>query len=79
MVKTVLELKASLRNYREKIEEIRIDASMHACVSSCQPVSGAITWNIQLAERFLYGNELILIHSTTNLYATSRPKLFCTT
>jgi hypothetical protein len=52
MVKTVLESEASLRNYREKIEEIRMDASMHACVSlvsACQPVSAAIRWNVLLA------------------------------
>jgi hypothetical protein len=45
MVKTVLELKASLRNYCEKIEEIRIDASMHACVSLCQLVSACVRCN----------------------------------
>jgi hypothetical protein len=70
-VKTVLESEASLRNYREKMEEIRMDTSMHACVSACQPVSGAIRQNVQLAERFLCSNELILIHPTTNFYATS--------
>jgi hypothetical protein len=42
MVKTVFESDASLRNYREKMEEIRMDAYMHACVSACQPVSGAV-------------------------------------
>jgi hypothetical protein len=77
MVKTVFESDASLRNYREKIKEIRMDACMHACVSLCQRVSGAVRWNVLLAKRFLCGNELILIHPTTNFYATSRPKLFC--
>jgi hypothetical protein len=42
MVNTVLESEASLRNYREKIEEIRMDASMHTCVSACQPMLGAV-------------------------------------
>jgi hypothetical protein len=37
MVKTVLESEASLRNYCEKIEEIRMDACM------CQPVSAHIS------------------------------------
>jgi hypothetical protein len=36
MVKTVFELDDSLSNYREKMEEIRIDACMHAYVSACQ-------------------------------------------
>jgi hypothetical protein len=44
-VKTVLESEASLRNYREKIKEIRIDTSMHACVGACQHVLGAIRQN----------------------------------
>jgi hypothetical protein len=38
-MKTVFESDASLRNYREKIEEIRMHACMHACVSLCQRVS----------------------------------------
>jgi hypothetical protein len=63
MVKTVLESEASLGNYCEKIEEIRMDA----CI--CQPVSATVS--------FLCGNELILIYPTTNFYATSRSKLFC--
>jgi hypothetical protein len=46
MVKTVLESEASLRNYREKIKEIRMDTSMHACVSACQHVLGAIRQNV---------------------------------
>jgi hypothetical protein len=77
MVKTVLQSETSLRNYREKIEEIRMDVSMHACVSSCQPMSGAIRWNVQLTKKFLCDNELILIHLTTNFYAISRSKFFC--
>jgi hypothetical protein len=46
-VKTVLESEASLRNYREKIEDIRMDAYMHvsACVSACQSVSAVVRWN----------------------------------
>jgi hypothetical protein len=71
MVKTVLESEATLRNYCEKIEEIRMDACM------CQPVSATVRWNVQLVERFLCGNELILIYPTTNFYATSRSILFC--
>ena len=39
-VKTVFESNVSLRNYREKIEEIRVDAHMHACVSLRQLLSG---------------------------------------
>jgi uncharacterized protein involved in tolerance to divalent cations len=46
MVKTVLESEASLRNYREKIEEIRMDGRMHACVSLCQRVSAVVRWNV---------------------------------
>jgi hypothetical protein len=45
MVKTVLESEASLRNYREKMEEIRMDASMHAYVSLCQRVSACVRCN----------------------------------
>jgi hypothetical protein len=40
MVKIVFESDASLRNYREKIEEIKVDGCMSACVSLRQPVSG---------------------------------------
>jgi hypothetical protein len=64
MVKIVFESDASLRNYREKTEEIKVDACMSACVSLRQ-VAGL------LAERFLCGNELVLIHSTTGFYGSS--------
>jgi hypothetical protein len=77
MMKTVFESDASLKNYCEKIEEIRMDICTHVCVSLCQCLSGVVRWNVQLAERFLCGNELILIHPTTNFYTISRPKLFC--
>jgi hypothetical protein len=40
MVKTVFESDTSLRNYREKTEEIRLDVCMSACVSLRQRVSG---------------------------------------
>ena len=33
-MKAVFELDALLRNYNEKTKEIRLDACMHACVSS---------------------------------------------
>jgi hypothetical protein len=49
MVKTVLESEALLRNYREKMEEIKMDACcMHvsACVSVCQPVLAVVRWNV---------------------------------
>jgi hypothetical protein len=69
MVKIVFESDDSLRNYRKKIEEIKVDACMSACVSLCQ-VAGLLT------ERFLCGNELILIHSTTDFYGSSRQKTF---
>jgi hypothetical protein len=59
MVKTIFELDASSRNYRKKMKEIRMDGCMHACISLRQRVSGAVRWNVQLAERFLCGNELI--------------------
>jgi hypothetical protein len=36
MVKTVFESDVSLRNCREKMEEIRVDARIQACVSCCQ-------------------------------------------
>jgi hypothetical protein len=36
MVKTVFESDVLLRNYREKMEEIRVDARMQACVSLCR-------------------------------------------
>jgi hypothetical protein len=71
MVKTVFESDTSLRNYREKTEEIRLDVCMSACVSMCQPASACDRWNSQLAERFLCVNELILIHSTTDFYTSS--------
>jgi hypothetical protein len=35
MVKTVFESDVSLRNSHEKIEEIRVDTCMQACVSMC--------------------------------------------
>ena len=34
MVKTVFELDTSLKNYNEKMKEIRLDTCMHARVSS---------------------------------------------
>jgi hypothetical protein len=40
MVKIVFESDASLRNYHEKIEEIKVDTCMSACVSLRQSVSG---------------------------------------
>jgi hypothetical protein len=42
MVKTVLESEASLKNYREKMKEIRMDASTHACVSARQVQLGGM-------------------------------------
>jgi hypothetical protein len=72
MVKTVFELDVSLRNCSEKMEEIRVDAHMQACVSMCQPASATVRCNIQIAEKFLCGNELILIHGTTRFYTLSR-------
>jgi len=36
IVKTVFKSDASSRNYREKMEVIRMDIHMHACVSDCQ-------------------------------------------
>jgi hypothetical protein len=68
MVKIVFESDASLRNYREKKEEIKVDA-VSAYVSLCQ-VAGL------LVERFLCGNELVLIHPTTGFYGSSRQKCF---
>jgi hypothetical protein len=56
MVKIVFESDASLRNYREKIEEIKVDACMSACVSLRQ-VAGL------LAERFLCDNEPVCMHT----------------
>jgi hypothetical protein len=38
-VKTVFESDVSLRNYREKMEEIRVDVRMCACVSLRQLLS----------------------------------------
>jgi hypothetical protein len=40
MVKTVFESDTSLRNYHEKMEEIRLGVCMSACVSMCQPTLG---------------------------------------
>jgi hypothetical protein len=40
MVKTVFESDASLMNYREKMEEIRMDRCMHVCM--CQLVSARV-------------------------------------
>jgi hypothetical protein len=48
-----------------KMEEIRMDARM------CEHVSAAVRCNVQIAERFLCGNELVLIHPTTGFYALS--------
>jgi hypothetical protein len=58
MVKTVFESHVSLRNCREKIGEIRVDARIQAYVSTCQPASAVVRCNVQTAERFLRGNEL---------------------
>jgi hypothetical protein len=69
MVKTVFKSDISLRNYCEKTEEIKVDAHMQACVSMCQPASAAVRCDVQIAEMFLYGNKLILIHTTTRFYA----------
>jgi hypothetical protein len=74
MVKTIFESDASLSNYCEKTDEIRVDACMSACVSMCQLALVCVRWNNQLAERFLCGNELVLIHSTIGLYASSWQK-----
>jgi hypothetical protein len=35
----------------------------------CQTASTAVRCDVQIAERFLCGNELILIHATTRFYA----------
>jgi hypothetical protein len=59
MVKTIFESDVLLRNYREKMEEIRMD------------VSATVRCNIQIAERFLHSNKLVLIHATTRFYALS--------
>jgi hypothetical protein len=40
MVKTVFESDVSLRNCREKVEKIKVDARMQACVSMCRLLSG---------------------------------------
>jgi hypothetical protein len=72
MVKTVFESHVSLRYYREKIGEIRVDARMQAYVSTCQPTSAAVRCNVQITERFLRGNELVLIYATTRFYTLSR-------
>jgi hypothetical protein len=69
-VKIVFESDASLRNYHEKIEEIKVDTCMSVCVSLCQ-VAGL------LVKRFLCGNKLVLIYSTTDFYGSSRQKRFC--
>ena len=72
MVKAVFELDASLRNYNKKTKEIILDTCMDACVNFirlCQ-------LEVLLAREFLYGNELIFIHPTTNFYTTSAQKAF---
>jgi hypothetical protein len=71
MVKTVFESHVSLRNCREKIGEIRVDARMQAYVSMCQPASATVRCNVQNVERFLHGNELVLIYITTRFYTLS--------
>ena len=50
MVKTISKLDASFKNYREKMEEIRLDACMHACVSLRQLLSG-VTYSLQRGYR----------------------------
>jgi hypothetical protein len=49
-----------------------VNVCMHAYVSMYQLASDAVRCNVQLAERFLYGNKLVLIHATTIFYALSR-------
>ena len=49
---------------------------MRACMH-VSALSGCVRWNVQLAERFLCGNELIFIRLTTNFYATLQQKYFC--
>jgi hypothetical protein len=69
MVKTVFESDASLSNYREKRDEIRVDACMSACVSSRQSVPGGTA-----SSRRDFYVELVLIYSTIGLYASSQQK-----
>ena len=64
-MKTVFESDVSLRNCREKTEEIRVDARMQTCVSMCQSMSAVVRCNVQIIEKFLCINELILIHTTS--------------
>jgi hypothetical protein len=40
MVKTVFKSDVLLRNYREKMKKIIMDARMQTCVSMCQLLSG---------------------------------------
>jgi len=72
MVKTVFESDVSLRNCREKTEEIRVDVRIQTCVSMCQSMSAIVRCNVQITERFLCSNELILIYTTTRFYTLSR-------
>jgi len=72
MVKTIFEPDVSLRNYREKTEEIRVDARIQTCVSMCRSMSAGVRCNVQIAERFLCSNELIFIYTTTRFCALSR-------
>ena len=44
---------------------------LHAC-KHASGVSVFVRWNFQLMERFLCGNELILIDTTTKFYASTR-------
>jgi hypothetical protein len=69
IVKNVFETKASLRNYQEKMDEIRMDASIHACVSLCQCMSACVRYSYV---KFLCCNNLILIHRAIDIYTTSR-------
>jgi hypothetical protein len=53
------------------------DYSGRTHADMCEHVSATVRCNVQIAERFLCGNELVLIHATIRFYALSRKKPFC--
>ena len=68
MVKTVFESEASLRNYCEKMEEIRVDACMSACVGMCQPASAHVRWNVYSRGGFYASQKWFVCTQTTSLW-----------
>jgi hypothetical protein len=68
MVKTVFESDVSLRNYREKTEEIKVDACMSAFVSYVSLVSAYVSWKTCSRKGF---------YAAMNWFSFTQPLVLC--